>query len=155
MKLLSLGGAALMHFVHWKVIFAAIAVLGFAPWRWASSPAAVWVYSAIPQTVTLRATPIALHDPASADGKGPAGQFAVSLNGRDAGEWQASAGQPMAIPLTLVAGWNEVALDLAAGNFKPIDVQPETGDSRSLSFALQGLAVGSAVGAAVGSAGGP
>ncbi len=119
---------------------------GTAPWRWASSPAAVWVYSAIPQTVTLRATPIALHDAASADGKGPAGQIAVSLNGQQAGEWVAAAGQPLAIPLALAAGWNDVTLNLAAGNFRPIDVQPETGDGRSLSFALQGLTVGPAAG---------
>jgi len=106
----------------------------------------VWVYSAVPQTVTLRATPIALHDQASADGKGPAGQLAVSLNGQKVGEWPATAGQPLAFPLALAAGWNDVTLDLAAGNFKPLDVQPETGDGRSLSFALQGLAVGAAVG---------
>lgn len=119
---------------------------GTAPWRWASSPAAVWIYSAVPQTVTLRATPIALHDPASADGKGPAGQLAVSRNGQKVGEWPATAGQPLAFPVALAAGWNDVTLDLAAGNFKPLDVQPETGDGRSLSFALQGLAVGAAVG---------
>jgi hypothetical protein len=115
---------------------------GTAPWRWTASPAAVWVYSAIPQTVTLRATPIALHDAASADGKGLSGQLAVSLNGQKAGEWPAVAGQPLTIPIELAAGWNDVTLDLAAGNFKPVDVQPETGDSRTLSFALQGLAVG-------------
>ncbi len=52
------------------------------------------------------------------------------------------AGEPLAVPITLAAGWNEVTFALAAGNFKPIDVQPETGDGRSLSFALQGLTVG-------------
>jgi hypothetical protein len=114
---------------------------GAAPWRWASSPAGVWVYSAIPQTVTLQATPVALHDAASADGKGPLGQLAVSLNGQSVGEWPAAAGQPLAIPLAVPAGWSTVTLDLAAGNFRPVDVQPETGDSRSLSFALQGLTV--------------
>jgi hypothetical protein len=94
------------------------------------------------QTVTLRAIPIALHDAASPDGKGPAGQLAVSLNGEKVGDWTATTGQPLAIPVELAAGWNTVMLDLAAGNFRPIDVQPETGDSRSLSFALQGLTVG-------------
>ena len=65
---------------------------GNAPWRWAASPAAVWVYSTIPQTITLRATPIALHDATSADGKGPTGQFAVRLNGQKMGEWTATGG---------------------------------------------------------------
>lgn len=116
---------------------------GTATWRWATSPASVWVYSAIPQTVTLNATPIALHDAASPDGKGPTGQIAVSHNGQQAVEWPATAGQPLAIPLALAAGWNDVMFELAAGNFRPIDIQPETGDGRSLSFALQGLSVGS------------
>ena len=114
---------------------------GSAPWRWATSPAAVWVYSTIPQTVTLRATPIALHDARSPDGKGPAGQLTVSLNEEKVGERPATAGQPLAIPVELLAGWNTVTFDLAGGNFRPVDVQPETGDSRSLSFALEGLTV--------------
>jgi hypothetical protein len=45
----------------------------------------------------------------------------------------------MAVPLLLQPGWNDVKLALAAGSFRPIDVQPETGDSRVLSFALEGL----------------
>ena len=63
-----------------------------------TSPAAVWVYSAVPQTVTLRATPIALHDASFADGKGPAGQLAVSLNGQKVGEWPATAGSRWPFP---------------------------------------------------------
>jgi hypothetical protein len=39
--------------------------------------------------------------------------------------------------LDLEEGWNAVTLALAAGNFRPIDLDPGTGDSRLLSFALQ------------------
>ncbi len=48
---------------------------GAAPWRWAASPAAVWIYSAIPQTVTLRATRSRCMMQLRPDGKGPSGRF--------------------------------------------------------------------------------
>lgn len=115
---------------------------GTAPWRWATSPAPLWIYSSAQQTVTLQGTPIALHDAATADGKGQAGQLAVSVNGLAAGEWPVATGQEFAIPLRLSPGWSEVSLALPAGNFRPVDLQPETGDSRNLSFALQGLTIG-------------
>lgn len=45
-----LGGAALMHFVHWKVIFAVIAALGFLAW--------LGLALAMPETVKKQAQPI-------------------------------------------------------------------------------------------------
>ncbi len=114
---------------------------GADTWRWASSPATIWIYSPQTQTVSLRGTPIALHDPASPDGKGSSGSMAVRLNGRELGAWEAAVGAPLVIPLELQPGWSQVRLDLAAGSFKPIDVQPETGDGRLLSFALENLEI--------------
>jgi predicted MFS family arabinose efflux permease len=45
-----LGGAALMHFVHWKVIFAVIAALGFMAW--------LGLMLAMPETVKRQETPL-------------------------------------------------------------------------------------------------
>lgn len=45
-----LGGAALMHFVHWKVIFAVIAALGFLAW--------LGLALAMPETVKKQDQPI-------------------------------------------------------------------------------------------------
>ncbi len=115
---------------------------GAATWRWAASPATIWVYSPQTQTLTLHATPIALHDPASPDGKGSSGSFALQLNGAQIGDWPTTVGTPLALPLAVPPGWSQVALALAAGSFKPVDLQPETGDGRLLSFALQNLEFG-------------
>jgi hypothetical protein len=109
------------------------------PWRWASSPAALWVYSGESITATLRAIPVALHVPGAADGKGPAGELTIRVNGGREEAAAVTVGQPLAIPLRLEPGWNEVTLALAAGNFRPLDVQPDTGDGRQLSFALTGI----------------
>ena len=71
---------------------------GTAPWRWAASPAAVWVYSAIPQTVTLRATPIALHDASfgrrQGAGRTARGESQRAESGRMAGGGRAAPGHP-------------------------------------------------------------
>lgn len=45
-----LGGAALMHFVHWKVIFAVIAALGFVAW--------LGLLLAMPETIKRQETPL-------------------------------------------------------------------------------------------------
>lgn len=45
-----LGGAALMHFVHWKVIFAVIAALGFVAW--------FGLMLAMPETIKKQETPL-------------------------------------------------------------------------------------------------
>ncbi len=45
-----LGGAALMHFVHWKVIFAVIAALGFVAW--------LGLMLAMPETIKKQETPL-------------------------------------------------------------------------------------------------
>jgi hypothetical protein len=112
---------------------------GAAPWRWAASPASLWIYSATAGPVTLQATPVALHVPGTNDGKGPAGTLEMTINGQATGTQPVTVGTPFAIPLVLDAGWNDVTLALQAGNFRPVDVQPETGDGRTLSFALAGL----------------
>lgn len=114
---------------------------GLGSWRWAASPAEFWVYSSAAQTVTLAATPVALHDPASPDGKGAQGSLAATVNGVNAGKWPVVTGAPFAAPLSLQEGWNTVTLALAAGNFRPVDLQPATGDARVLSFALGDVAI--------------
>jgi hypothetical protein len=115
---------------------------GANTWRWAASPATIWVYTPQTQTLTLRGTPIALHDPASPDGKGKSGSLAVHLNDGRLGEWPATVGKALTIPVELQPGWSQIGLALAAGTFRPVDVQPETGDGRQLSFALKNLEIG-------------
>jgi hypothetical protein len=110
---------------------------GSSTWRWGSSPSVLWVYSRAPQTVTLGGVPVALHDSTRPDGKGPAGTLLARVNDRPLTEWPVEVGRPFSMSLDLEEGWNAVTLALAAGNFRPIDLDPGTGDSRLLSFALQ------------------
>ena len=115
---------------------------GTGTWQEAASPATIWVYTPQAQALTLRGTPIALRDPFSLDGKSSSGTLVAHLNGGRLGEWPAAMATPLAIPVELQPGWSQISLELAAGSFKSVGVQPETGDSRPLSFALQNLEIG-------------
>ncbi len=103
--------------------------------RTAASPATIWVYTPQTQALTLRGTPIALHDPASPDGKSSSGSLSVHLNGGRLGEWPVAVDTPLVVPVELQPGWSQISLEL-------MDVQPATGDRRPLSFALQNLEIG-------------
>ncbi|MFN8465042.1 MAG: glycosyltransferase family 87 protein [Caldilineaceae bacterium] len=103
--------------------------------RTAASPATIWVYTPQTQALTLRGTPTALHELASPAGQDSSGSLAVQLNGRRLGEWPATVGTPLAIPLAFQPGWSQIGLEL-------IVVQPATGDRRLPSFALQNLEIG-------------
>ncbi|MBX2997416.1 MAG: hypothetical protein KF893_02810 [Caldilineaceae bacterium] len=114
---------------------------GEIEWRWAASPSSLWVYS--PSTGQLRftLTPIALHDPGSPDGKGAKGALNITSNGSEMQQLIVEIGIQSVINLKISKGWNEVKLSLDAGNFRPADFDPSTGDYRQLSFALMPIDV--------------
>lgn len=109
---------------------------GEISWRWATSPARILIF--VPQRldVTLSSTPTALHDQEATKGFGDRGTMRVSTDGRLSVETPVQTGQPFAIELSLQPGWNIINLELLAGNVRPIDVDPSTGDARLLSYAL-------------------
>jgi hypothetical protein len=103
-------------------------------WRWTSSPARLLIYSPARASVRLNSRPVAVYDPVRSDGPA-AGVLRVSVGSHE-GRIPVEAGVPFAYPLDLQRGWNEVRLELEAGNFRPVDLDPATGDTRSLSFSL-------------------
>jgi len=105
-------------------------------WRWAESPAQVYVYSPVAQEVTLLSTPIALHEAGEPRGVGEQGILFVATNDRPEGEAAVRTDEPFMVEANLQAGWNVITMELEAGNFRPVDVDPVSGDRRSLSFAL-------------------
>ncbi|MBK8987154.1 MAG: hypothetical protein IPM39_13925 [Chloroflexi bacterium] len=113
-------------------------------WRWAKSPAALWVYSPTPRQVLLETKVGAVYDAAAANGLGNAGNFAVKVNNGDPLHLAGHMDQPFIVAVEVQAGWNEVVFELEAGNFRPIDVTPGNGDLRELSFALRAFVVSSA-----------
>lgn len=109
---------------------------GAASWRWTASPARIFAFAPQRQEVTLTSTPIALHDQQAANGFGEWGTMRVSTASGPIVELATQTGHPFAVPLSLEPGWNEISLELLAGNVRPIDLDPGTGDARLLSFAL-------------------
>lgn len=105
-------------------------------YRWTASPAKLLVHSPGRQTVELRSTPVAIHEPGAPAGMGTQGTLAVTVNGQAGASQALRVGQPFSFQASLEPGWNIVTLDLAAGNVRPIDLDPSTGDPRELSFAL-------------------
>lgn len=108
-------------------------------WRWAASPAYLLIYSAAHRRIHLHMTVAAVHSPASANGQGDRGTLRVT-RAAPQGESGASLvivpGERAEATLDLTVGWNVVVLDLAEGNYRPVDLDPATGDNRLLSFAL-------------------
>ena len=104
-------------------------------WRWAASPSALLVESPVAQAATLVITPTYLYDPAAPDGLGAAGVLHVQ-----AGSYRADvpviAGQPVRVPVALVAGKGTITLSLEAGNFSK---RGPSGATEQLSFAVKGI----------------
>lgn len=110
--------------------------VGEASWRWAASPARLFVFAPQRQMATLRSTPIALHDGTAPTGFGERGVMYIYTNDRLSLEIPVQVGQPFVAELGLRFGWNVVTLELQAGNVRPIDIDLGMGDTRLLSFAL-------------------
>jgi hypothetical protein len=106
-------------------------------WRWARSPAALWIYSPMPRQVRITSVVGALYDPSSPLGKGSQGNLYITLGGQPLQTLEIRVGQPLVFDVMLRAGWNAVTLALEAGNYRPVDVQPGNGDGRWLSFAVR------------------
>lgn len=103
-------------------------------WRWASSPAQVLVYSRDATSLRLESAALALYDPDHAAGE-ERGALRISI-GEETGRVAIEIGRPFSYTLGLRPGWNDLRLELEAGNFRPVDRDPATGDTRTLSFAL-------------------
>lgn len=109
---------------------------GETSWRWASTPARLFIFSPQRHMITLTSTPIALHEQQAANGFGERGTLQATVKGQPIDPLAVQVGQPFALALGLQPGWNTVDLELLAGNVRPSDLDPATGDSRLLSFAL-------------------
>lgn len=114
---------------------------GDADWRWASSPAHLYVWSGERQEIAVDLVVSSLHDPDSADGLGDEGVFRVELPGRGPLESSGQSGQPLRLTPTVEKGWNTIVIELAAGNFRPADLIPGHYDTRDLSFSVDQIAI--------------
>jgi len=117
---------------------------GDATWRWASSPAYLFVRVDRRQSLTVTLAVSNLHDAGAPDGLGQAGVMNVSLPDGQSMTVTAQSGQPLSVPADVEKGWNTFLFELEAGNFRPSDLTPGHFDTRELSFALDEIVVAGA-----------
>jgi hypothetical protein len=108
-------------------------------WRWAESPSELYIYSPERQDVRLESVPVSLYVPPLDQEDETSSLLRVLTNDRDAREVALRVDQPFEVDVNLLEGWNVLRFDLAAGNFRPSDINPGDGDMRVLSFALKGF----------------
>lgn len=112
-----------------------------ASWRWASSPAYLYVWADRQQDASLSLTPSSLHDPMGDDGLGTRGEIIITLPDGIKLPLPAEIGQSLQFDAPLHRGWNEIILELAAGYFRPSDLMPGHFDKRELAFSMDGMAL--------------
>ncbi len=125
-------------------------MLGDATWRWATSPAYLFVRSDTRQTLSVSLAISNLHDAEAPDGLGQTGVMNVSLPDGQKIALAAQTGQPLGVEAAVEKGWNTFVFELEAGNFKPSDLTPGHFDTRDLSFALDQIIVAGACAAPTG-----
>ena len=105
-------------------------------WRWARSPAVIYVYSPTRQKVAIESTAVSLLDNRTPPALGAQGVLRFTMNDDKTADLAVQINQPFVLETELQRGWNVLTLELEAGNFIPAESDPATGDARELSFSL-------------------
>ncbi len=108
-----------------------------AEWRWASSPAVMFLSIPQAQSVVLELLPAIIFEPDVEAGMGQSGRLTITLSKGYSTTVEIRSGEVTAVPLQLEAGVYSLTLDLEAGNFNPSDFGSL--DNRPLSFALHSI----------------
>jgi hypothetical protein len=86
--------------------------------------------------MTLSATILAAYQRAGPVAVGAPFTLTISVGDRASFPVQTVVGEPFVVELALAPGWNAVMLASEAGNVRPANVDPQSGEQRDLSFAL-------------------
>ena len=103
-------------------------------WRWARSPAVIFLSLPQSQEVILELETAMVFEPEARPGRWRDGRLQITVNNGYSTTVDIHIGEKTAVPLTLEAGVYSITLTLEAGNFQPRDYG--TNDPRPLSFAL-------------------
>ncbi len=104
-------------------------------WRWAASPAELYVFAGEAQEATLSFTMSEMYEATSENGLGDTAVLQITVGEQQFRE-DIVRGQPNEIPLSLASGWNVLTFELASGNFQPSEMDASSSDRRVLSFAM-------------------
>ena len=113
--------------------------LGAYSWRWAKSPAEIYIYSPSRRRIELESTPVNLLQPGVAQGKVDSATLRVTTNHGDSVKVVVQRDQSFSLFLELEPGWNLTTIASEAGNIRPVDLDPGSGDARLLSFSLDAV----------------
>lgn len=101
-------------------------------WRWAQTPAKLYLCAPSPQTVSIEAPVISL-PPLFPEG----GQFSLTINEQENQNLMVQQGEQLHTTIKLRAGWNIISISSSLGNFQPSEILAlGNADTRQLGFAL-------------------
>jgi len=103
-------------------------------WRWASSPARLYVAAERPTAALLELEPALIHDPRGPDGLGSEGRLLITGADGVSTTVALRQNQPVLVPIVLPAGGGQLGLALEAGNFRPSDYGAADPSIYSLAF---------------------
>jgi hypothetical protein len=106
-------------------------------WRWARSPATLFLSVPQQQAMALELTPDAIYEPGPGQTVGTQGRLRVELDGVELAAVELTSGETARIPLRLGPGTYMLRLALDAGTFRPSAHGSE--DARWLSFSIRQL----------------
>jgi 4-amino-4-deoxy-L-arabinose transferase-like glycosyltransferase len=101
--------------------------------RWMQGRGQIWIYANDETEALLRLNPRVMNVNNSF---GATGQLTVTVNGMTSNTLQVTAEETHEIRLDLKSGYNEIVLELAAGDFVPYEVNPDLPDERRLGIAF-------------------
>ena len=113
---------------------------GDSSWRWAASPANLYVWTNAGQTAALEIVPSSIYVPGTSDGLGREGVLRVTGSGGET-TLALQPGDPARFDMPLQPGWNTLTFELEAGHFRPTDLIPGHYDARDLSFSIDALSL--------------
>lgn len=108
-------------------------------WRWAASPAELFVFSSKKQSIQITMNTGFLNDAEHPGKTIESGIMMVYLNDEMLQNNKITLTQPYKVDIPLQCGWNRIKFMLANGNFQPALVDATSGDFRELSFAITRL----------------
>jgi hypothetical protein len=109
-------------------------------WRWAKSPADIFIYSDSPKVVQISSAAVSLA-PDPATGETGQGLLTITTDDQNSSVQLIAKNQAFTVNAKLQQGWNVISLALSAGNFIPAEIDPQNGDGRELSFAIKEINV--------------
>jgi hypothetical protein len=101
--------------------------------RWMHGRGQIWIYADNATEALIRLNPHAMNVNNSF---GSTGQLTITVNDTTIRTFDVTAGETHEIRLDLKSGYNKIVLELAAGDFVPHEVNPDSSDERRLSIAF-------------------